>query len=185
MQVLEDLDVKTGPFDLQGYEKAKKSLVEGKTCGKYSIPPELLKRSNLDEIILSFCNNALVNEEKPSQWSILNIIPITKSGDLSQGGNYRGIGLSSVVAKTYNRMLLNRIRPALDSRLRNNQNGFRVGRTTVGHILAIRRLIEGVKEKQLPAIITFIDFRKAFDAIHRGKMLKILKAYGMPEQIVN
>ena len=135
--------------------------------------------------MLSFCNNALINGEKPNQWSILNIIPIPKSGDLSQGENYRGISLSSIVAKTYDRMLLNRIRPALDGHLRNNQNGFRVGRTTVGHILAIRRLIEGVKEKQLPAIITFIDFRKAFDTIYRGKMLKILKAYGIPEQIVN
>ena len=184
-QVLEDLDIRTGPFDLEEYEKAKKSLVEGKSCGEDGIPPEVLKRCNLDEIILSFCNNALVNGDKPSQWSILNIIPIPKSGDLSKGGNYRGISLSSIVAKTYNRLLLNRIRPVLDSHLRNNQNGFRVGRTTVGHILAIRRLIEGVKEKHLPAIITFIDFRKAFDTIHRGKMLKILKAYGIPEQIVN
>ena len=129
-QVLEDLDIKTVSFE---YEKAKKSLVQWKTCGEDGIPPEVLKRCNLDEIILSFCNNALVNGEKPNQWSILNIIPIPKSGDLSQGGNYRGIGLSSIVAKTYNKMLLKRIRPALYSLLRNNQNGFRVGRTTVGH----------------------------------------------------
>ena len=52
-QVLEDLDIETGPFDLQEYEKAKKSLVEGKTCGEDSIPPEVLKRCNLDKIILS------------------------------------------------------------------------------------------------------------------------------------
>ena len=85
---------------------------------------------------------------------------VPKSGDLSQGGKYRGISLSSIVAKTFNRLILNRIRPVLDSHLRTNQNGFRVGRTTVGHILALRRLIGGVKENQLPAIITFIDFRK-------------------------
>jgi hypothetical protein len=46
-------------------------------------------------------------------------------------------------------------------------------------------LIEGVKSNNLPAIITFIDFRKAFDTIHRGKMLKILNAYGIPNQIVS
>jgi len=42
-----------------------------------------------------------------------------------------------------------------------------------------------VKEHQLPAIITFIDFRKAFDSIHRRKMLRILRAYGIPEMLVN
>ena len=81
-------------------------------------------------------------------------------------------------------MILNRIRPILDDQLRTNQNGFRVGRTTVGHILALRRIIEGVKANNLPAILTFIDFKKAFDTIHRGKMLKILRAYGIPDQIV-
>ncbi|XP_072047196.1 uncharacterized protein [Amphiura filiformis] len=81
-------------------------------------------------------------------------------------------------------MILNRIRPEVDKVLRINQNGFRVGRTTVSHILALRRIIEGVKAKNLPAIITFIDFRKAFDTIHRGKMLQILKAYGIPNQLV-
>ena len=130
-------------------------------------------------MIASFLNGNI-----PDQWTILNIIPIPKSGDLSLSGNYRGISLSSVVAKTFNRMILNRIRPELDTLLRDNQNGFRVGRTTVGHILALRRIIEGVKRNNLPAIITFIDFKKAFDTIHRGKMLEILKAYGIPVSIV-
>ena len=62
--------------------------------------------------------------------SVLNIVPIPKSGDLSLSGNYRGISLSSIVAKTYNRLILNRILPVLDCHLRTNQNGFRVGRTS-------------------------------------------------------
>ena len=121
---------------------------------------------------------------KPKQWSILYIIPIPKKGDLSLGNNYRGISLTSLVAKTYNRMILNRIRPHLDCHLRKNQNGFRSGRTTTSQILALRRLIEGVKDKNLEAILIFIDFKKAFDTINRGKMLAILKTYGIPEELV-
>ena len=30
----------------------------------------------------------------------------------------------------------------------------------------------------------FIDFKKAFDSIHRGILMKILRAYGLPEAIV-
>lgn len=81
-------------------------------------------------------------------------------------------------------MILNRIRPHLDPLLRPHQNGFRENRSTTSHILALRRLIEGIKDKNLTCIITFIDFKKAFDSVHRGKMLKILRAYGIPEIIV-
>ena len=52
------------------------------------------------------------------------------------------------------------------------------------HILGLRRLIEGIKANNLSAITTYIDFKKAFNTIHRGKMLRILKAYGIPDQTV-
>ena len=50
--------------------------------------------------------------------------------------------------------------------------------------MALRRIIEEAKEHNLPAILMFIDFKKAFDTIHRGKMLKILKAYGIPPRLL-
>ena len=103
----------------------------------------------------------------------MNIIPIPKTGDLSKGGNYRGISLCSLISKTYNRMILNRIRPVIDPLLRINQNGFRPGRTTTSQILALRRILEGVRDNQLPAAITFIDFKKALDTIYRGKLMTL------------
>ena len=81
-------------------------------------------------------------------------------------------------------MLLNRLKPHLESILRTNQNGFREGRSTVGHILALRRIIEEVKINNLPAIINFIDFRKAFDSISREKLFQILASYGIPATII-
>ena len=85
-----------------------------------------------------------------------------------------------ILAKLFNKMILNRIRTVISPRLRMNQNGFRPERTTVAQILTLRRVIEEVKANNLPAIITFIDFKKAFDSIHRAKMIRILKAYGIP-----
>ena len=179
------LDIETGPFTLEEYRTAKTSIKEGKACGDDNIAPEVLKRCDLDHIVLDFCNNALQYGQKPEQWSISNIVPIPKKGDLSMPQNYRGISLSSLVAKALNRMILNRLKPELEKILRRNQNGFRPSRSTTRQILGLRRVIEGVKNRKLPAVLTFIDFKKAFDSVHRGKMLKILLAYGIPHEIVS
>ncbi len=80
-------------------------------------------------------------------------------------------------------MMLHRIRPELDKRLRINQNGFRPGCSTVSQILALWRMIEGVKRNNLAVIIIFIQFTKALDLIHRGTMVKILRAYGNLEDL--
>ena len=58
-------------------------------------------------------------------------------------------------------------------------------RSINGKILTVRRIIEGVKAKNLPAILLFIDFSKAFDSIDRNKMRDILLAYGIPKEVVN
>ena len=75
-QIIEELNINDGPFTMEEYNKAKRSITEGKACGEDNIPPEVLKRCNLDEEILGFCNRALLEGRKPEQWSIMNIIPI-------------------------------------------------------------------------------------------------------------
>ena len=72
----------------------------------------------------------------------------------------------------------------IDNILRKNQNGFRRNRSTTSQILTIRRILEGVRAKNLQATLIFVDFTKAFDSIHRGKMEQILLAYGIPKETV-
>jgi len=71
----------------------------------------------------------------------------------------------SIIAKLYNRILLNRIKISLDPYLRYNQNGFRANRSTTQHILSLKRIIEECQTKQdFNLIAVFIDFQKAFDS---------------------
>ena len=51
-------------------------------------------------------------------------------------------------------------------------------------ILTIRRILEGVRAKNLQPTILFVDVTKAFDSNHRGKMEQILLAYGLPKETV-
>ena len=117
---------------------------------------------SVDQIILDFFNEALHNGDLPDQWKQLLIVPVPKKGDLTKTSNYRGIALTSVVLKTLNKLILNRLQPFIEPILRDNQNGFWQGRSTSGHILALRRLLEGVTERKLTAVLLFVDFCKAF-----------------------
>ena len=55
--------------------------------------------------------------------------------------NYWEIMLTSIAAKMYNLMLVNRIRPEIDPILRKNKNVFRIKRSTSGNIATILRII--------------------------------------------
>ena len=112
------------------------------------------------------------------------ILPLPKKGDLGLAKNYRGITLTSIAAKIYNALLRNRIEPKIDNILRKNPNGFRRNRSTTSKILTIRRILEGVRAKNLQATLLFVDFTKAFDFIHRGKMEQIQLVYGLPKETV-
>ena len=112
------------------------------------------------------------------------ILPFPKKGDLRLAKNYRGITFISIAAKIYNALLRNCIEPKIVNILRKNQNGFRRNRSMTSQILTIRRILEGVRAKNLQVTLIFVDFTKAFDSIHRGKMEQIQLAYGIPKETI-
>ena len=177
------LNIKTGNFDLEELNKVVMTLQSNKATGPDNIPTEFWKSGEFNDILLELCNE-VYNQNHIDRWREGCILPFPKKGDLGDAKNYRGITLTTISAKIYNKMLLNRIQPELERILRKNQNGFRKNRSTEGQILTVRRIIEGVKARNLPAVLLFVDFSKAFDSIHRGKMEEILKAYGIPDETV-
>ena len=81
-------------------------------------------------------------------------------------------------------MLCNRIQPKIYKLLRRNQNWFRSTRSTTSQILAVSRIIEGVKEHNPEPCIICDDFSKAFNSIDKISISEILKAYGIPMKII-
>ena len=133
--------------------------------------------------IVQHCNT-VYNQNPIDSWMKGCILPFPKKGDLGLAKNYRGITLTSVAAKIYNTLLWNHIEPKIDNILRKNQNGFQRNRSTTSQILTICRILEGVQAKNLQATLLFVNFTKAFDSIHWGKMEQILLAYGIPKETV-
>ena len=181
--ISKQLDIKLGPFIQEELDSVLRKIKNRKAAGLDEIPLEVWKTRQFDNILLRHCN-VVYNQNPVDRWMKGCILLFPKKGDLGLAENYRGITLTSIAAKIYNALLRNRIEPKIDNILRKNQNGFRRNRSTTSQILTIRRILEGGRAKDLQATIFFVDFTKAFDSIHRGKMEQILLAYGLPKETV-
>ena len=181
--ICKQLDIKLGPFTQEELNSVLKKIKDRKAAGLVEIPPEVWKTRKFDDILLRHCNT-VYNQNPIDRWMKRCILPFLKKGELGLAKNYRGITLTSIAAKIYNALLRNRIEPKIDNILRKNQNGFRRNRSTTSQMLTIRRILEGVRAKNLQATLLFVDFTKAFNSIHRGKMEQILLAYGLPKETV-
>ena len=176
--IRKQLDIKLGLFTLEELNSVLRKIWNRKAAGLDEIAPEVWKTRQFDDILLRHCN-AVYNQNPIGRWMKGCILPFPKKSDLGLAKNYRGVTLTSIAAKIYHALLRNRIEPKIDNILRKNQNGFWRNRSTTSQILTIRRILEGVRAKNLQATILFVDFTKAFDSIHRGKVEQILLACGM------
>ena len=53
------------------------------------------------------------------------------------------------------------------------------------NIFTLRNILEQCTEWNRELYINFIDYEKAFDSIHRDSLWQILRAYGIPQRIIN
>ena len=153
--ISKQLDIKLGPFTQEELDSVLRKIKNRKAAGLDEIPPEVWKTRQFDDILLRHCN-AVYNQNPIDRWMKGCILPFPKKGDLGLAKNYRGITLTSIAAKIYNALLRNRIEPKIDNILRKNQNGFRRNRSTTSLLLTIRRILEGVRAKNLQATLILL-----------------------------
>ena len=118
-------------------------------------------------------------------WKQGLVVKIPKKCDLTECRNSRGITLIYVPNKVFGRVLIDKIRHGVKSKLRDEQAGLRSGRGTVEQIFILRKIIEQVVEWQATLYITCVDFENSFDLVHRESLWKIMESYGIPRKIIH
>ena len=183
----EEIDIYMEPPSREELDKAISLLKRNKAPGIDNISPELLKDdgNNIREWLLRICRLIWHKERTPSEWGKGIILPLPKKGDLSYCNNNRGITLLDIAGKVFFTIMLLRVKDELDDKMRDNQAGFRKGRSCQDQIFSLNQIIEKCLDQQLPFLINFIDFKAAFDSVHRPSLWEILKIYGIPTKILN
>jgi len=74
--------------------------------------------------------------------------------------NYRGIFLSSVVCKIFEKLIYKKVEPIIDMNMTEFQAGARKGRRTTDHILTLKAKIEYDQYLQRDTYIQFYDIVK-------------------------
>ena len=117
-----------GPFALAELLQAISQCHDG-AVGPDGIPYAALRVGH------AFWQNALLDFFRlvhacgvaPTIWKESHIVPLSKKGSRGNPCNYRPIALTCCIAKLFERMLLQRIAPAVEPQLDHGQAGFRWG----------------------------------------------------------
>ena len=184
---IEELNMNTNNITKSEIQSALKTLKNGKAAGCDDIPGEILKSdiATTTDILHNLFNQVWAQEQIPEDWRTGLLCKLPKKGDLTRCENWRGITLLSVISKVLTRIMLDRMKLALDRKLRENQAGFRAKRSCTDQIATLRIIVEQSIEWQSSLYLNFIDFQRAFDSVHRGTVWKILKQYGIPDKFIN
>ena len=167
-------------------KKAIMTMRSGKAAGPDEIPAEAIKADmeTAVNMLYSLFSEIWKKEEVLAQRKEGIVIKL-KKGDLRDCSNYRGIMLLSTAGKVLNRILLVRMKEAVDPKLPDQQAGFRRNRYCADQIVSLRIIVEQSLEWNFPLYINFIDYEKAFDSVDRETMWKLLRHYGVPEKIIS
>ena len=153
---------------------AIKMLKNGKSPGMDNISGELLKHLGSDGIkaIHKLCCQIWKTCEWPSEWKLQELVMLFKSGNAKDCGNYRTIALISHTSKILLIIILNRMRSKVEFELSDYQAGYRKDRSTVDMLFVLQTIIEKVLSINEEAVITFIDYSKAFDSVKHSHLFE-------------
>ena len=98
--------------------------------------------------------------------------------------NDRGISLLSLPGKVYAKRLERKCRETVESKQENGQSGFRPGRNTLDQIFTLKQIFEKSWKYGKNLFACFVDLKKANDRVHRNKLWKVLREYGVDGQLL-
>ena len=109
----------------------------------------------------------------PDSWKIAMVVPIPKGGDPSQVSNLRPISLLPQPGKVLEKLVHGHLVSYLEDQnlLSRYQYGFQRNRSTIGVIYKLLERVNLNMDRRIPTLVTYIDFRKAFDCVQFDTLL--------------
>ena len=153
---------------------------DGITTEFYKIFWNDLKSYYVKSLNYSFDAGSLTTLQKQG---IISLLP-KKDKDLSSLNNCRPLTLLNTDYKIVTKAIANRIKKYLPNIINSSQTGFIKGRYIGENIRLIQETIEKMENENMPGLLFFADFEKAFDSISHKYILKCLKSFNFGTDII-
>ena len=82
-------------------------------------------------------------------------------------------------------IILWKIKPYVENITSDYLNGFRDGRSVIDSLLVLKIMNEKIWEYNQSVHYLFIDFQKAYDSVHRGRLWKHMEEFKIPKKKIN
>jgi Reverse transcriptase (RNA-dependent DNA polymerase) len=131
------------------------------------------------QMICAVFNGVRHTEWMPAGWRDGVMVPLPKTGDLTDCGNYRGLTLMPAIDKLFSQIMVKRL--AAHVPLHDHQYGFRTGRSTFDALFALHAAVDPEPRVRngLLSCLLFLDWSKAYDRVMHAACLDRLAAKGV------
>ena len=152
-------------------------------AGPDGFPAKLLKecRVSLSHPIYLIWRKSMTQGVVPASCKVANIIPIHKGKSRSEAKNYRPVALTSLLVKTFEKVIRQKLVDYFNENnmFNDNQHGFRGARSCLSQLLSHFDMITRLMEAGEAVDVIYLDFAKAFDKVDIGITLQKLKSLGI------
>ena len=169
------------PIEITETEAGMRALNRDKSPGPDGITNRMLTGGgdHFNELLHELLSSLWQYEIQPKAWELSLMQPIYKGDNKlkSDPASYRGIYLSSSIAKLFEGLILHRLTQYTEAHetLTENQLGTRPGRQTHDAIYALLAIIQyNWIQEQSPTYVAFLDFSTAYPSVHRSRLATML-----------
>jgi exonuclease III len=175
-------------FSFKEVDHTIKSMTRGKSPGHDGLSIEHLVYAgvHLPRVLKMFFNLCISHGHLPENLMKTIVVPISKNrtGNASDGSNYRPISLATIVAKVLDGLLDNLL--AKHIKTQDAQFGFKPGLSTESAVLCLKHTVKYYVEGKTPVIACFLDLSKAFDTVSYEVLWnKMEKGTSTPRGVIN
>ena len=185
-ELLKEEYTQSPPFTMEEMEKAIHKMKNGTSPDYYGMHVDVIKRSGngILKPLLQVMNLIKSRCKIPESWRKVLITMIYKNkGSHCDLEKYRGVFLTVIVSKIFERMLQERMKTPLEG-VSLFQAGSRTGKSGADNLFLLRSSIDHCKFMNESLYVTTYDFRQAFDSLWLEDCLLVLQKLGVEKYIL-
>ena len=168
--------------------KAAKSISAYKSSGITQIASRIwiILYKEFTAVFTKLYNNILSTGCYPNKWKIATVIPIPKITNASSPNDLRPISLLPLPGKILEHLIQEPLMKHLEQNhlIDDAQIGFRPKRSTIQTVFQFTSDLYQFINSNLNTIAVYNDFRKAFDTVSHGTLIKKFKTFKLSPSLV-